>query len=309
LLAKVKEVSYSSDKKYRHLYSEEKQKSLSEQKFLMKENSFQNCLVELIEKSINDNDMYLSNNFLKVLSQNILNNSLTDDMIVSGFIHSLLINFKNNFKEIIQYFNDFVEYFEKYGQNFGLMKKNQIKFINLFITIVEDYNKNNQSYSIEGKIHNELINLVFFWIQSMKEEKIARGENILQILIKSIKRLDYLKIIKHLLLVVLSFIYEKKNMINNTKDDIVETLVVLDPKIFKIDFLLNDAPNITFKEDFKLSYTFEASNLEFYEKEIFILLHKLEKKIKEHSKMPEVEFIKRRFSLYFSEKKYSEAIK
>ena len=302
-------MSFSSDKKYRHLYSEEKQKALSEQKFLMKENSFQNCLVELIEKSITENDLNLSQNFLKSLSQNILNNNLTDDMIISGLIHSLLINFKNNFKEITKYFNDFVEYFEKFDQNFGLIKINQIKFINLFIVIVEEYYKNhNLIYTIEGKVHNNLVNLVFFWLQNIKDDKITRGENILQILIKSIKRIDCLRILKHLILIVLNYVIDKRGIMNISKDDIYDVLTGLDPKIFKLDLQISEIQNIFVKEDGKLIYNFESNNLEFYEAELFNLLHKIEKKIREQSNIPDVEFKKRKFNLYFLAKNYSDSI-
>ena len=283
-MLKVKDISKSNDKKYKHLYSEDKTKALTEQKFLMKENSYQICLVELIEKSILDNDQNLSINFLKSLSQNILNNNLTDDLSTSGLIHGLLMNFKNNFKEIIKYFNDFVEYFGKSDQNFILIKINQIKLINLFIIIIEEYNKTNV-YNVEGKIHNNLINLILFWLHNVKDQKITRNENILKILIKAIKRIEYLKLLKVILLAAIKFIMEKRILLKGINDDIAESLNTLDPKIFKVDFLFNEVPNLNFKEDTKLLYNFEANHLEYYEAELFMLLHKIEKKIKDYSNL------------------------
>ena len=95
---------------------------------------------------------------------------------------------------------------------------------------------------------------------------------------------------------------------NISKDDIYDVLTGLDPKIFKLDLQISEIQNIFVKEDGKLIYNFESNNLEFYEAELFNLLHKIEKKIREQSNIPDVEFKKRKFNLYFLAKNYSDSI-
>ena len=71
------------------------------------------------------------------LSNTIQLNTFTDNLSLSGMIHSSLINFELDYKIIYKYFNDFVEFFHELN-NIKNNKEiiNQIVFIARIMSVI-----------------------------------------------------------------------------------------------------------------------------------------------------------------------------
>jgi hypothetical protein len=254
--------------------------------------------------------------FLKNLSNLILKLTLTDDLEISGLIHGLIINFTQDFNKIVNYFSDFVEFFMK-TSNTLVEKVNQISQIHTILQVINFilYNQNLNTDNttelvnipIEGKMHFELLNNILFWLNSYKDKKTSKQDSILFILIKTLKNSNFLLVLKIIYLGVLKFISDKKKMINPNNDEIYEMLSLSYPEVFKIDSLINENENnkilsrakITFKEDNKMEYKYDAIFLETLQNIILKLIKKCEKKILRYGKFSEVEFLQRRINILF----------
>jgi len=210
------------------------------------ENYFHLALTSVIDLIYKREDKLQNLNFLKNLSKYIITNSLTNDLEISGLLHGSLLNFTSNFSSISKYFSDFVEYFNNDTEKNNISKVNQIKFINIFIKINEAV-KNVNTCTVEGNMLVEIINLICYWFNIQKEGRITIKENIMCIMIKTIKNTDFLNNLKIILIEFIKFISEKKTL-KKTEDDIYDHLFSINSNVFKINTLLKDK-TISFKED------------------------------------------------------------
>ena len=248
-----------------------------------KELSYYSILLIILETFFN-NENKLRKNFLKNLSNTILKNTLTDNLNISGLIHCLILNFKQNFKGIYNYFNDFVEFFQS---ELSKNKVETIKQIVLIARILSIFNlvlnEDKNEIVIENELYKNLITIFLFWL-GIENEK-----NILFILIESLKIVDYLYILKIIYLGIVKFIVEKKQLNEKENFEIYDIIYDIKPKLFKTDFFiekeLNNCSNetiknkkIIFKTD-NLNINFELNNIENYINKLFNLLFLIEKKI------------------------------
>jgi len=271
------------------------------------ENYFHLALTSVIDLIYKREDKLQNLNFLKNLSKYIITNSLTNDLEISGLLHGSLLNFTSNFSSISKYFSDFVEYFNNDTEKNNISKVNQIKFINIFIKINEAV-KNVNTCTVEGNMLVEIINLICYWFNIQKEGRITIKENIMCIMIKTIKNTDFLNNLKIILIEFIKFISEKKTL-KKTEDDIYDHLFSINSNVFKINTLLKDK-TISFKEDNNKNqkYEFDSNNIDYFEQEAFKLVNKIEKKIIKFSKFKEVEVYYRRANLAFFQKNYEIAL-
>ena len=248
-----------------------------------KELSYYSILLIILETFFN-NENKLRKNFLKNLSKTILRNTLTDNLNISGLIHCLILNFKENFKGIYNYFNDFVEFFQS---DLSKNKVETIKQIVLIARILSIFNlvlnEDKNEIIIENELYKNLITIFLFWLGIEKEK------NILYILIESLKIVDYLYILKIIYLGIVKFIIEKKQLNEKENFEIYDIIYDIKPKLFKTDFFIeyeiknctNETiknKKINFKTD-NLNINFELNNIEIYINKLFNLLFLIEKKI------------------------------
>ena len=248
-----------------------------------KELSYYSILLIILETFFN-NENKLRKNFLKNLSKTILRNTLTDNLNISGLIHCLILNFKENFKGIYNYFNDFVEFFQS---ELSKNKVETIKQIVLIARILSIFNlvlnEDKNEIIIENELYKNLITIFLFWLGIDKEK------NILYILIESLKIVDYLYILKIIYLGIVKFIIEKKQLNEKENFEIYDIIYDIKPKLFKTDFFIeyeiknctNETiknKKINFKTD-NLNINFELNNIETYINKLFNLLFLIEKKI------------------------------
>lgn len=277
-------------------------------------------LLKLIE-IMRDNEQRLPRKFLKKLSNTILKYTLTDNLTISGLLHTLMLNF-NNMKAMYNYFNDYVEFFQTPNNSSQNKTEtiNQIFFISRFVTIlnlyVNDPNKSDKII-IEKDLHINLMNIFFFWLEQKNNNyyspKYEKDVNITYIMIDALKIKDYLQILKIVYLGVLKFIIDKKHFTGDTinnNNDIYVYLYEKNTKIFKINNLINEERNylslpnkeIIFQESNSKnkSYQFNSLQINGFICELFQLLIKLEDNIiKNNNKLKENDILFRKNSLNF----------
>ena len=230
--------------------------------YLKKEVLYHFILLQILDSMIN-NKKELPNNFILNLSELIIKNTFTDNLSLSGLIHSSIINFESEYKIIYRYFNKFVEFFR--GTNTLNCKEiiNQTIFIarimSVFFIIIDSKAKINSLgekeiiVNIEKDLHVNIINIFLFWLEkdckdneTNKDLKYPPSINIIYILIETLKILDFLKIYKIIVLGVLEFLLDKKHKKNNSDEAIIESnfndnineyIKQIKPKIFNINCL------------------------------------------------------------------------
>lgn len=276
-------------------------------------------LIELMSK----NEQKLPKKFFKNLSNTIIKNTLTDNLRISGLLHTLILNF-NNMKAMYNYFNDYIEFFQTSGNSTKNKTEtiNQIIFISRFVTILYLYlNDPSQTDKIiiDDDKHINLMNIFFFWLEQKNNNvyspKYDKDINIAYIIIDALKIKDYLQIFKIIYLGVLKFIIDKKHLkgdsINNN-NDIYVYLYEKNTQIFKINSLINEEINylsmpnkeFIFKESNSKnkSYQFNTLQINGFIYELFELLIKLEENIvKNKSNLKEKDILLRKNSLNFFE--------
>ena len=257
-----------------------------------KEVSFHYILLKLMELMFKGDDK-LPKNFLSNLSQTILKYTITDNLRISGLIHGIILNFPSNFKLIYTYFTDFVDFFNKTNV------KNKEETVNIIIFISHILSVLNLAIKGEGKdilisdeLHFNLINIFLYWA-GKTEEQISRRDNIAHILVNTLKINDYLHILKIIFIGVLKFILDKKHLTMGNSNEIYDCLYASNPSLFKIDKLIKEEISsckseklsqlsITFKENLKKSYSFDALLIPTYLQNLFKLLSKVENKIEQY---------------------------
>ena len=230
--------------------------------YLKKEILYHSILLQILDSMINNNNQ-LPQNFILNLSDLIVKNTFTDNLSLSGLIHSSIINFESEYKIIYRYFNKLVEFFK--GTNSENCKEiiNQTIFIariiSVFFIIIDSKAKINSLgekeiiVNIEKDLHVNIINIFLFWLEkdtknteNNKDLKYPPSINIIYILIETLKILDFLKIYKIIVLGVLEFLLDKKHSKNNldetmsegnNNDNINEYIKQIKPKIFNINCL------------------------------------------------------------------------
>ena len=304
-------------------------------KYIKKEISYHSILFQIIESLINKSTE-LPESFIINLSNIIQQNNFTDDISLSGMIHSSLINFESSYKIIYKYFNDFVEFLNEIkSENNNKEIINQIVFIarimSVIYIILDSKSKINSLgekeiiINIEKELHVNIINIFLFWLENDKEKnelKYNKNLNIIYILIETMKKVEYLKIYKIIVLAVLEYLINNKNIKNknNSKDNNKSILInnindyikQLKPKIFKLSTLSEEelkynkkeinSENLYFsikvnfietkekEKDNKILKQIEL-NYDFYINKLFELIELIEDQIKQyeyesHTQMP-----------------------
>ena len=287
--------------------------------YLKKEIYYHSILLQILNSLINNNNQ-LPKDFIINLSDFIINNTFTDNLSISGLIHSSIINFESEYKIIYRYFNKFVEFFKT--TNSPLKKEiiNQVIFIariiSVFFIILDSKTKINSLgekeiiVNIEKELHVNIINIFLFWLEKKdeneKELKYPLSINIIYILIETLKIVDFLKIYKIIVLGVLEFLLDKKHNKDIAEEgiknnNINEYISQLKPKIFKINGLSeeelkqnkkiinNENLYYSIKVNFveakgKDKYIFKnnETNINFYINKLFEIIELIENKIKEY---------------------------
>ncbi len=222
-----------------------------------------------------------------------------------------------------------VEFFQKSSSADMIEKVNQISLFNAILKILNfsiEKNTENQSIIIENENHSEIINLIFYSLKQMKENVIVKKQTVLYMLIKTIKNLDYLKMLKIIFLGAYKFLQEKIFLANSNKtnkdisllnnnifyDEIYEKINQSNFNYLSIETLINENTNsensklrnktIFFKEDSKNSYGyFKMEDSEFFEEKLFELIKKCENKIIEFSHFSPKEIMQRKINILFFE--------
>ena len=275
-----------------------------------KEVSFHYILLKLMELMFKGDDK-LPKNFLSNLSQTILKYTITDNLRISGLIHGIILNFPSNFKLIYTYFTDFVDFFNKTNVKNKEETVNIIIFISHILSVLNLAIKGEaKDIVISDELHFNLINIFLYWA-GKTEEQISRRDNIANILVNTLKINDYLHILKIIFIGVLKFILDKKHLTMGNSNEIYDCLYASNPSLFKIDKLIKEEISsckseklsqlvITFKENLKKSYSFDALLIPNYLHNLFKLLSKVENKIElyEHS-FSECDILIRRININF----------
>ena len=261
-------------------------------KYIKKEISYHSILFQIIESLINKSTE-LPESFIINLSNIIQQNNFTDDISLSGMIHSSLINFESSYKIIYKYFNDFVEFLNEIkSENNNKEIINQIVFIarimSVIYIILDSKSKINSLeekeiiINIEKELHVNIINIFLFWLENDKEKnelKYDKNLNIIYILIETMKKVEYLKIYKIIVLAVLEYLINNKNIKNknNSKDNNKSILInnindyikQLKPKIFKLSTLSEEELKYNKKEinSENLYFSIKVNFIETKEKE------------------------------------------
>ena len=261
-------------------------------KYIKKEISYHSILFQIIESLINKSTE-LPESFIINLSNIIQQNNFTDDISLSGMIHSSLINFESSYKIIYKYFNDFVEFLNEIkSENNNKEIINQIIFIarimSVIYIILDSKSKINSLgekeiiINIEKELHVNIINIFLFWLENDKEKnelKYDKNLNIIYILIETMKKVEYLKIYKIIVLAVLEYLINNKNIKNknNSKDNNKSILInnindyikQLKPKIFKLSTLSEEELKYNKKEinSENLYFSIKVNFIETKEKE------------------------------------------
>ena len=230
--------------------------------YLNKELLYHSILLQILDSMVN-NQKQLPKDFIINLSNIIIKNTFTDNISISGLIHSSIINFDTEYKIIYRYFNKFVEFFQGTNSPFKKEIINQAIFIariiSVFFIILDSKAKINSLgekeiiVNIEKELHVNIINIFLFWLEkeiknddNKKELKYPPSINIIYILIETLKILDFLKIYKIIVLGVLEFLLNKKHAKENAnqisgdeknEEDINEFVKHIKQKIFKISTL------------------------------------------------------------------------
>ena len=230
--------------------------------YLNKELLYHSILLQILDSMVN-NQKQLPKDFITNLSNIIIKNTFTDNISISGLIHSSIINFDTEYKIIYRYFNKFVEFFQGTNSPFKKEIINQAIFIariiSVFFIILDSKAKINSLgekeiiVNIEKELHVNIINIFLFWLEkeiknndNKKELKYPPSINIIYILIETLKILDFLKIYKIIVLGVLEFLLNKKHAKENAnqisgdeknEEDINEFVKHIKQKIFKISTL------------------------------------------------------------------------
>ena len=304
-------------------------------KYIKKEISYHSILFQIIESLINKSTE-LPESFIINLSNIIQQNNFTDDISLSGMIHSSLINFESSYKIIYKYFNDFVEFLNEIkSENNNKEIINQIVFIarimSVIYIILDSKSKINSLgekeiiINIEKELHVNIINIFLFWLENDKEKnelKYDKNLNVIYILIETMKKVEYLKIYKIIVLAVLEYLINNKNIKNknNSKDNNKSILInnindyikQLKPKIFKLSTLSEEelkynkkeinSENLYFSIKVNFIETKEKEkdnnilkqielNYDFYINKLFELIELIEDQIKQyeyesHTQMP-----------------------
>ena len=261
-------------------------------KYIKKEINYHTILFQIIESLINKKTE-LPKNFIINLSNIIQQNTFTDDLSLSGMIHSSLINFEYDYKIIYKYFNDFVEFLNEIKSEKNNKEIiNQIIFIarimSVIYIILDSKSKINSLgekeiiINIEKELHVNIINIFLFWLEKDKEKdelKYDKSLNIIYILIETLKKLEYLKIYKIIVLAVLEYLINNKNIKfkSNSKDNNKSILInnindyikQLRQKIFKLSTLSEEELKYNKKEinSENLYFSIKVNFIETKEKE------------------------------------------
>jgi len=250
-------------------------------------------LIDLIYKK----EEKLPKKLLTNLSKTILEKTLTEDLEISGLIHGIIINFNISSARVSGYFSDFVEFFHKSSQPDMQEKVNQINLFHAVLKIlnftIEKNQESQKTVLIESETHSKLMNLIFYWLKHQKEDKIIQKENVLYILIKTLKNFEYLKLLKIIFLGAYKFVFERKMLVNHNslRDEVYEKINQSNSNYISIENVINENLNsqnssklmnktIFFKDDPKSTYaSFKIEDAQYYEEKLFELIKKCEKKI------------------------------
>ena len=223
-------------------------------------------LLDIINK-VNNNKEKLDKSFLQNLAKYIMANTLTDNLRLSGMLHSYIINFNHNIKRTSSYFSKFVEFFE---DKTSIYKDETIKQIIFLDKIVKIFHEINDTKIIE-----------------------------------SLKNWEFLKMLKNIYSIILKFIIDIKYLNNlEFNSNLTETLYETKPKLFKVNALFDNVirgfvaivDDISYYINIKINFeeiknineiNINKENINFYIEILFNLVRSIENKLKiiEHSSL------------------------
>ena len=288
--------------------------------YFKKELLYFSTLFQILESMINNKNK-LPKDFIFNLSDFIVKNTFTDNLSLSGLIHSSLTNFVSDYKIIYKYFNKFVDFFKGTNSIYKKEMINQVIFIariiSVFFIILDSKEKINSLeekeiiVNIEKELHVNIINIFLFWlekdVENKNELKYPPSINIIYILIETLKIVDFLKIYKIIILDILEFLLDKKQVKSNEKklekdnNDINNYIKQIKQKIFKIKSLSEEElkQNKKIINNKNLYYSIKVNfveakgkdkyflknnevNITFYIKKLFEIIELIDNKLKEY---------------------------
>ena len=288
--------------------------------YFKKELLYFSTLFQILESMINNKNK-LPKDFIFNLSDFIVKNTFTDNLSLSGLIHSSLTNFVSEYKIIYKYFNKFVDFFKGTNSIYKKEMINQVIFIariiSVFFIILDSKEKINSLeekeiiVNIEKELHVNIINIFLFWlekdVENKNELKYPPSINIIYILIETLKIVDFLKIYKIVIIDILEFLLDKKQVKSNEKklekdnNDINNYIKQIKQKIFKIKSLSEEElkQNKKIINNKNLYYSIKVNfveakgkdkyflknnevNITFYIKKLFEIIELIDNKLKEY---------------------------
>lgn len=281
-----------------------------------KDIAYYHHLITLIDLIYKKEDK-LPKKLLTNLSKTILEKTLTNDLEISGLIHGIIINYNKSSARVSGYFSDFVEFFQKSMQADMQEKVNQITLFHIILKIINlafDKNQENKAILIEGELHSQLLNLIFYWLKYLKDDKLIKKQNVLYLLIKTLKNCEYLKLLKIIFFGAFKFLLEKKliSKSNLLSNEIYDKINQSYNNYLTVDLIVNENlesdnsnlknKTIFFKDDSKSTYSnFKIEDADYYEEKLFELIKKCEKKIIKFSNFSLKEKSQRKINLIFFE--------
>ena len=284
-------------------------------------------LLDLINK-VNNNKEKLDKSFLNNLANFIMTNKLTDNLWLSGMLHSYIINFNHKLKTTSLYFSKFVSFFEDKTSIYKDETIKQIAFLDIIVKIFYQINdtKNKLSFPLNKEIlvtfqqdiYIKLIKIFLYWLtpkedseeienttSKIKEKflKHPQSINILFLLIESLKKWEFLKMLKSIYSTILKFLIDIKHLNNlEFNSNLLEAVYETKPKLFKVNTLFDDVirgfvvvvDDISYYINIKINFeeieninelNIQKENMNFYIEILFNLVQSIENKIKiiEHS--------------------------
>ena len=271
--------------------------------YFKKELLYFSILFQILESMINNKNK-LPKDFIFNLSDFIVKNTFTDNLSLSGLIHSSLTNFVSDYKIIYKYFNKFVDFFKGTNSIYKKEMINQVIFIariiSVFFIILDSKEKINSLeekeiiVNIEKELHVNIINIFLFWlekdVENKNELKYPPSINIIYILIETLKIVDFLKIYKIIVLDILEFLLDKKQVKSNEKkiekenNDINNYIKQIKPKIFKIKSLSEEElkQNKKIINNKNLYYSIKVNFVEAKGKDKYEIIELIDNKLKEY---------------------------
>lgn len=276
-----------------------------------------------IAENIIKNESKLKKNYFVDFSNYMAENSLTDNLRLSGLIHCYMINFEQNSKTLKKYLEGCIDFIKNENKIYGIEVINQIQFILIIFKIFYSFSESKDKWSfdkenkisITEELSIQMVSLFVYWLNyddsSIEENKKGKRknlkfnttENIIFIMIESLKNIEHLKILKIIICKVIFFLVYTKHLNENEQtNELFDYIYQTNPKLFMIDKYFDcimknikmkvndDSYLINLKFDFmglenKNEYSYNIDLLNFYITNLFQALKILNNKIHKYESL------------------------